>query len=232
MKSIRIYAAMLLASALTVSAPARAEFILSEMILDFAEKKPRQHDIELISKDKAVQYITTETYLVENPTEPNEKRTLMSDPTKSGLMITPNKLALAPEARKLVRFLLLTPPSDKERIYRVAVKPVIQGVDEQKQRVALKVLVGYEMLVIVRPINAHIDVVGERKGNTLTLTNKGNTNAYLHTGEQCDSAGANCKRLKVARIYAGQAWTTTLPYMDGAAKFQVWDGNQYTEMKY
>lgn len=215
-----------------VAGNAHAEFLLSEMIVDFAEKAPRQHDVEIISKDKAVQYIAMSAYQVVNPGLPNEKRVDITDPTKSGLMMTPNKLALAPMARRMTRFLLLKAPGETEQIFRVAVKPVIQGVDEQKQKVALKVLVGYEVLVIVRPVNAKVDLVAERKGNSLTLTNKGNTNAYLQNGEQCDSLGANCKTLNVRRIYPGQSWTTTLPYMDGAVKYNVWDGSSVTAMAY
>jgi P pilus assembly chaperone PapD len=226
---LRLVAAALL---MLVSLPARAEFIVSEMILDFKENEPRARDIEIISKDKEVQYIATETYLVVNPGSPNEKRTLMKDPTKSGLMITPNKIALSPDARKLMRFLLLAEQGAKDTIYRVAVKPVIQGINEDKKKVALKVLVGYELLVIVRPKNAKVDLVAERKGNSLVLTNNGNTNAYLQSGEQCDATGGNCKTLSTARIYAGQQWTATLPYNDGVVKYKVVDGTDFTVMKY
>jgi len=221
-----------MACLMLASLPARAEFALSEMIVDFTEKAPRARDIEVISKGKETQYISTETFVLENPGQPNEKRTLVSDPIKSGLMITPNKLALAADARKLMRFLVLTPQSDKERIYRVAVKPVIQGINENKQKVALKVLVGYEALVIVRPKDAKVDLVGERKGNSLTLTNNGNTNASLQSGEQCDVSGGNCKILNTTRIYPGQKWTATLPYMDGAAKYMMWDGTEVRAMQY
>ncbi len=217
---------------LVLASPVHAEFVMSEMIIDFADNGPRQRDIEIINKDKSVQYIATEIYGVEHPTEPNEKRVLYTDPVKAGLMVTPNKMALPAEARKLMRFLVLSPQADADKIYRVAVKPVIQGIDETKQRVALKVLIGYEALVIVRPKGAKIDLVAERKGNSLTLTNEGNTNANLQSGQQCDATGGNCKDLNVARIYAGQSWKTTLPHMNGVVKFQVWDGSTLESMSY
>lgn len=217
---------------LLLASPARAEFVMSEVIIDFADKAPRQHDIEIISQDKETQYIATETYVVENPTDANEKRTLITDPQKSGLMITPNKMVLPAGARKLMRFLLLNPQTDKDQIYRVTVKPVIQGVEEQKQKMALKVLVGYEALVIVRPTDSKIELVGERKGNSLTITNNGNTNANLQSGQQCNPTGGDCKETNVTRIYAGQTWTTTLPYLDGTVKFQVWNGTEMQDMTF
>src|SRR5438045_1958717 len=90
--------------ALLWAQPAQAEFAMSEMIIDFADNTPRQHDVEIISQDKETQYIATETYVVEHASEPNEKRTMITDPQQSGLMITPNKMVLPPGARKLMRF--------------------------------------------------------------------------------------------------------------------------------
>lgn len=229
MKLRFVAAAMLLAFA---SFPARADFVLSEMIVDFKENDPRARDIEIISKDKEMQYIATETYVVENAGLPNEKRALQNDPTKSGIMLTPNKLALGADSRKLMRLLLLSQPAEKDIIYRIAVKPVIQGLGEVKQKVALKVLVGYEMLVIVRPKNAKSDLVAERKGNSLILINNGNSNAYLQSGEQCDATGGNCKSLGTARIYAGQKWSTTLPHMDGVVKYKLVDATGNSMVQY
>lgn len=221
---------MVLVGLSLLSWPARAEFAMSKMILEFTPGSPRQDDIQIISQGDDTQYIATEVYTVENPGETNEKRTLVKDPKISGLMVTPNKIVLPPRARKLMRFLLLKEQPAEELIYRVVVKPVIQGVESQKQRMALKLLVGYEALVIVRPANAQIDLSAERQGNSLVLTNKGNTNANLQTGEQCDAMGANCKEINVSRIYAGQSWKTSLPYIDGKVKFQVWDGVEMRDM--
>lgn len=229
MKLRLIAAALLLAFA---SNTAHADFVLSEMIVDFKENTPRARDVEIISKDKETQYIATETYVVENAGLANEKRTLINDPTKSGLMLTPNKLALTPDSRKLVRLLVLSEPAQKDIIYRVAVKPVIQGLGEVKQKVALKVLVGYEMLVIVRPKNAKSDLVAERKGNSLIIINNGNSNAYLQGGEQCDATGGNCKTLGTARIYAGQKWSTTLPHMDGVVNYKLMDAAGNSMVQY
>lgn len=231
MKNFRKYV-LSTAMWLLLAAPAHAEFAMSEMVIDFAPDAPRQHDVELISQDKETQYIATETIVVEHAGLPDEKRTTFSDPQKSGLMLTPNKMVLAPSARKQMRLLLLKPQAEQDQIYRLVVKPVIQGVEAKNQRMALKVLVGYEALVIVRPKEPKIDIKAVRKGNSLTLTNNGNTNANLQSGQQCDATGSNCKELNVTRIYAGQEWTTTLPYMDGAAKYQIWNGVEMKEYAY
>lgn len=206
--------------------PAHAGFMMSEMIIDFAADDPNQHDVKIISQDEETQYIVAETYLVENPRDKNEKRILMTNPQESGLMVTPNKMVLGANSEKLMRFLLIKPHADEEKIFRVAVKPVIGEVETEEQRLALKILVGYEALVIVRPQDAKVDLESERKGNTLTITNNGNTNAYLQSGKQCNATGGDCKDLNVSRIYAGQSWTTTLPHTNGKVQYQVWDGKE------
>lgn len=228
-KLLSIGAAALVAA---YSPSASAEFALSEMIVDIDADSPRQRDIEVVSQDKEVQYIAMETVVVENPGLPNEKQTPVTDPQKSGLMITPNKMALPAGARKTIRLLLLQPKGDSDKIYRVIVKPVVQGLEETKKAMALKVLVGYEALIIDRANEGKIDLVAQRKGNSLTITNKGTTNASLDSGEQCDATGGNCKDLNITRIYAGQSWTTTLPYMNGVATYKVFDGKEKKDLTF
>jgi len=208
-----------------------AEFAMSEVVIDFAEDSPRQHDIEIISQDKETQYIATETYVVNNPSAPDEVRTMITNPQDSGLVITPKRMVLPSGARKMMRFLLLNEVPEHEKIYRVVVKPVIQGVESDKQqKMALKILVGYEAIIIVRPKGSKVELAATRKGNSITLTNTGNTNANLQSGVQCDALGGECRELAVARIYAGQSWTTSLPLPNGPVKYEVWNGKEMTEM--
>jgi len=212
---------------------AYADFAMSEMVIDFSESAARQHDIDIISQDTNTQYITTETFLVQNPSAPSETRASIANPQESGLVITPKKMVLPPGARKMMRFLLLQDVPEHEKIYRIVVKPVIQGVESDKQqKMALKILIGYEALVIVRPKGSYIDLSAVRKGSSLTITNSGNTNANLQSGFQCDEMGNACQELSVARIYAGQSWTTSLPHLSGAVNYQVWDGKDMIDMTF
>lgn len=222
MKS-RLFALCLLAVA-AFDAPAHADFAISETIIDFTDNSPRQRDIEVVSREKDDQFVATQVIVVDHPGAADEKRIEEKNPEKSGLLITPGKMVLPANSRKTIRFLLLKPEAETDRIYRVVIKPVVKGVEGGNSRVALKILVGYEALVIVRPKNPHIDLTADRQGNQLTITNKGNTNAYLQSGEQCNATGGDCKQLNIARIYAGQRWSTTLPHMDGKVTYRIFDG--------
>ena len=88
----------------------------------------------------------------------------------------------------------------RERVYRVTVKPVVGDVAGEKT--GLKLLVGYDMLLIQRPREPHGAVTGARDGDTLVLTNAGNTNVELFRGQACPPHGP-CIDLPSERIYPG-----------------------------
>ncbi len=215
---------------LCLSNAAHAEFSLSSMVIDFASNGPRQQDIELNSRDSEILYLDTEIFEIKNPGTAQEERVKLEKPEEAGLIVSPRRTVLQPNAQKNMRFIVVDAPTDIDRIFRVTVKPIVSGISAHS-KVALKVLVGYDAMVIVRPQNAKVDFSGQRNGQTLTLTNKGNTNVLLQNGSQCSSVSA-CKPLDVTRLYAGQTWTTALP--DGAlqASYQVWDGNKTEEYKF
>ena len=72
---------------------------------------------------------------------------------------------------------------------------------------ALKVLVGYDMLVIVRPAVMTGDVSARREGTTLILTNTGSTSVEIYDGQQCNATGGDCRALPAKRLYAGASWS-------------------------
>ena len=126
------------------------------------------------------------------------------DPAALGLLVTPQKMILEPGERRLVRIAAIAPRGAAERIYRVTVKPVIGDVSAAST--ALKILVGYDVLVIVRPSVMTGIVTGVRTGSRLDLTNAGTTNVELYDGKQCDVRGTACTTLPARRLYAGAAW--------------------------
>ena len=202
---------------------AHADFSLSSMIIDFAGNGPRQQDIELSSRDSEILYLETEVFEIKKPGTMQEQRVKLTNPEEAGIIVSPRRMVLQPNARKNMRIIVVQTPKNHDRIFRVTVKPIVSGI-ESSSKVALKVLVGYDAMVIARPKNTKIDVVGERQGQRLTLTNKGNSNVLLQNGSQCSSV-SKCKPLDVTRLYAGQSWSTDLPMASAApATYQVWDG--------
>jgi P pilus assembly chaperone PapD len=207
---------------------AHAEFSITSAIVEFTQDGPRQQDIELVSRSDGNDYIVSEVYEVMNPGEANEERRLVKDPTTSMLLVTPDRTVLAGNGRRILRFVLLRDLDDKEHVYRVAIKPVIKGVDND-HKVGLKILVGYEALVIMRPAVPMPAFSARRDGKMVEVANTGNTGILFQNGQQC-VPGENedkkmCKLPPAVRIYAGQRAKIELPRA-APVTYSIWDGRK------
>ena len=83
----------------------------------------------------------------------------------------------------------------------------------------IKVLVAFQVLVIVAAEDQRPDLVAERFGGELELKNVGNSNVLLYRGTQCEDASLldteerlGCKTIRGTRLYAGNVWRPELPY--------------------
>ena len=202
--------ALALGCALGLSSLARAEMVLSQVIVDLLPGQPPREDIEVWNDGDERMYVLAEPFELRAPGTPAEQRAPAGLPEDSGLLVSPQRLVLEPGERRTIRVAAIGERPASDRIYRVAIRPVAGAVSAEDS--ALKVFVGYDTLVLVRPDHFTGDVAGERRGRTLTLTNSGNTAQELFDGEQCDAGGANCQALPAKRLYPGAAWEQTLPF--------------------
>src|SRR5258706_3399483 len=208
----RRIASLMLCSGLALAGPCRlalADMSLSQVIVDLGPDQPPRDDIEVGNTGRERLYVVVEPAEIMSPGQPGEHREQRRDPEQLGLLATPSRLILEPGQRKLVRIVALAPRGERDRIYRVVIKPVVGELAAQQS--ALKILVGYDVLVIVRPKKPVDGVTGARSGRTLTIRNAGNTNAEIFEGRQCDEAGKNCAELPAKRLYAGASWEQILP---------------------
>lgn len=210
-------------------APAHAEFTVNSAIVEFTADGLRQQDIELTSRSQANDYIVSEIHEVIHPGQPDETRRLLDDPAQAGLLVTPDKTVLTAGGRKILRFVLLREPDSQEHIYRVAVKPVVNGV-EDSNKVGVKILIGYEILVIVRPAALAPSYQAQRQGKNFIVVNNGNTNILFQNGQQCTAPG-NCKIPPVLRVYPGGRGQMTLP-LDIPVNYSIWDGAKTIEKRF
>jgi P pilus assembly chaperone PapD len=223
------FAALLLAAA---SLPASADMVLDRSILVFdADGAPRQ-DVEITNTGDETLYLDTEILAVDDPGTEDETRTPVEDPDAAGLLVTPARMVVPPGGRQLVRIVLLDAPGETDRIHRINVVPVVPP--QQAEQTAVKVVVAYQLLVIVRPESPAPDLVWEREGTRITFENRGNTNVLLYNGRQCPTAEADddCVDLSLARrLYAGNVWTAELP-MDAPVEFTTTVGDVNTRRRF
>jgi hypothetical protein len=81
----------------------------------------------------------------------------------------------------------------------------------QSEDSGLKIVVGYDVLVLVRPAQPLAHVTASRAGRKLTFSNSGNVSVEVVDGRQCEAANAQCTQLPGKRLYPGASWTVDLP---------------------
>src|SRR5687768_6437227 len=144
-------------------------------------------------------FVSAEPFQIVDPGTPGEARREARNPDEVGILVSPQRLVLEPGERRIVRIALVGPRSASERVFRVAIRPVSGPVSSDES--ALKVFVGFDTLVIVRPDRFEGDIRATRHGNTLILENAGNTAQELFEGRQCNQSGGECKTLPSKRLY-------------------------------
>lgn len=206
---------------------AQAQLAVDSMIVDFADPKLSRQDIVLSNNGNEVMYVEIEPEeLVLGPRREPQGRS--GTPDELGLLVTPNRMVLAPGQRRPVRAVLLQRP-EVERIYRVTIKPVVgdalidPALAGKKKALDLKVMVGYRAILLVRPAKIEEKLQSSREGHKLRFVNQGNVSMMLDFGRQCatpETPPASCATLPSKRVWPGMAWEVDLP-QSGPASYTV-----------
>ena len=204
--------------AVGLSVPADAELVLSDLVVELQAGKNSRKDIELWNNSDGRSYVEISPAEIVNPGKANESRRQALDPEQLGLLVSPNRMILEPGQHKVIRVAAIAAPGDRDRVYRITVKPVVG--DVSGEHTGLKLLIGYDVLTIVRPANPNPKIVGLRDGRTALIRNEGNASAELINGKQCNSAGGQCVVLPGKRLYAGAEWRLPLEG-EGLVEFSV-----------
>lgn len=215
-------------ASLLASQPAAAELVVSQLIVEFRPEGPRTADIEIFNDSDERSYAVVEPRELINPGTPGEERIMTPDPAKLGLLASPARLILEPQQRRTLRIAAIGAPADRERVYRVTVKPVTGEVSGET---GLKLLVGYDLLVLVRPPNIRQGIEARRSQSRLTITNNGNASVELAEGKQCGSGGQTCHSLPAKRLYAGASWSQELPAA-GGGEYKVRSAQGWSTLKF
>jgi P pilus assembly chaperone PapD len=211
---------------------AAASMVLSNVIVHFEPGAPARQDIDIQNSGEEPLYVEIKPHQVFDAGSPNEHRELIRDPRSAGLLVTPNRLVIAPGARKRLRVVNLKPNDTSERVYRIAVTPVVGELNANQS--GLKVLIGYEVLVLAQPQTPQPELFAQRIGQSLHFENRGNTNVLLREGHQCEQDAQpldQCEPLASKRLYPGNRWQVALPY-DRPAQFQLGIGTQHQTRVY
>ena len=211
--------------------PALAGVYVDKSIITFESGQALRQDVIISNPDPDPAFVEIQVLEVTSPGEQDESRTVVKDPERIGLIASPRRLMIPAGTQRAVRLVSLNGFQDTEQVYRVNVKPVAGDVKSDKM--AVMVLVTYQLLVFVEPDKIKVSLESERNGSTLSLHNAGNVNLMLYGGIQCaadqegvdrDAASAsveelinpesiedNCVEVESRRLYPGNRATLTLP---------------------
>ena len=205
---------------------AQADMSLSRMVVNFNPDDAHHQDVQIFNKDKNNIYVNVNVVEVLNPGTEKEERIPVKDLKKLSLVVTPKKLIIPGKSQKTVRLVTLEDAGKTDRIFRVDFSPAVGKLKAKSS--AIKILVAYQALVMIRPAKPVVNIKAERKGKVIVFTNAGNTNALLQNGKQCNpKKKSECKQLDNRRLYAGNTWKVELPY-DAPVTFEMSDGQGVT----
>ena len=178
-----------------------ANMQINRAIINFEPGKNKQQDVVVHNSGNDPLYVQVEPFIIQNPGTEQQTREAFTDPRKAGLLVTPNKLVIPAKGTKRVRFVNLKPVDENERIYRVVLKPVVGEVTGESS--GIKVLIAYEVLLLVQPTNPEPNLITRREGNSLHFHNAGNVNVLLREGTQCpadETPKEECSELPGKRL--------------------------------
>lgn len=196
-----------------------AQLVIDNLMLDFANPNVTRRDVTLSNKGRETLYVEVQVEeILAGPGEERSSRT--GPPDELGLLVTPNRMVLAPGQRRPVRAVLLQRPA-VERIYRITMKPVVGALlpdaagAPKGKAMSVKVLVGYQAFVIARPANMVEDFRASRQGHKLRFENDGAVSMLLRSGRQCAGAETpteDCEQLPSKRVWPGAVWELKLAH--------------------
>lgn len=228
-KSMSSLAICLSLPALLAAAPASADLAVSQLVVELKPGEGRAADIEIYNDSEERSFVSVEPREIVDAGRDQERPRLSPDPEQLGLLVSPRRLVIEPRQRRRLRIAVIGPIPTQERVYRVTVKPVSGEVTGTET--GLKLLVGYDLLVLVRPPagRPRLDIV--RGDNALIITNQGNSSVELAEGKQCNEKGQDCQRLPSRRLYSGASWRQQLPTR-GSGEYRVRTADGWSTLKF
>lgn len=210
------------------SVPGRADMVLSDVIVAFAPGEVRK-EIVVTNTGEETLFVSADLAEIIDAGSPDEERVVNTDPELAGMIVSPTRIVVQPGQRKTLRIAYIGDMPAEDRVYRLLVKPAVGDIDAQETM--LRVLIGYDVLVVVQPEEPAFNLDWNREGSVFTVTNTGNTNALLYEGRLCPGSG-DCVEVQGRRIYPGLSVSIDLPAEDGTLTYMVQGAGQISQAEF
>ena len=203
----------------------QAQITIDRSVIEFSPDEPMQ-DIELRNDGDFKIYLDLKIAEILDPHTASPTRVELEDPRAAPMLVSPRQVLVLPGQRKRVRVIMREAATDVDRVFRLAIKPYTGKVElgaalPGETSTGIKVLLGYDVLLLSRPAELAPKLRVERTDATLTLENLGNTNVLLRRITQCEADGGDCEELQPNRLYAGERLELALPKVGPKARYPV-----------
>lgn len=210
------------------ASPSIASITINKSLMYFDANGNNKKDVVVYNSGEKNAYVKIDVFEVFNPGTSEEVRSKAKDLGHLKLLVSPNKTMIPPKSKGNIRFSYLG-DYEKERIFRVNVTPVVGKIKSEK-KMAVKLLVAYQILITVQPNNAKANITHIRQGDYMIFNNDGNTNVLLYNAKLCSfetELSQNCEKINMSkRLYPGNQWEVNVA--DGQfIEFEMSNGSQY-----
>lgn len=199
MTRVKAIALLIAISSSMLTSRATAEIVLDRLVVELQPGKAGKQDVVIWNDAPDRAYVEIKPSRIVGPGSGSQERVNYPDPRDLELLVSPRRLILEPGQQKFMRIADLGKDDSEERVYRVTVEPVV---DESDPNEGLRMLVGYDMLVLVRPKTPTFQISASRSGTKLVVRNLGNASVELLNIRQCTTK-FECNDSPGGRIYAG-----------------------------
>ena len=208
---IRLVLALLLA---TLPWPLGAQLVVDKAVVELSRETSRGI-VRLSNDSDDTLYLRLDLFEVVDPETARPREVPLENPMTTGLLVHPRQLVLAPGQTRSARIVAQdSVVSNTDRVFRLQVSPFAGEAlldTEADRNAGVRFLVGYQILLLVRPDTLRPRLAIRRDADGISIDNAGNTNVLLRTLEICDAGGERCTRLKSNRLYAGESLPLALP---------------------
>ena len=217
--------ALLAGLALFTSAAARAQLSVDQAVFELGAAAPTQ-DLTMRNDGDFRLYVALEVAEILEPGSETPRRVELDDPRTAAVLVSPARAMLEPGQTKRVRIILREPAIGTDRVFRLALEPAAGNVRldpaaSNQTATGIKVLLGYDLLLLSRPERLDPGLAVQRTDTHLTVSNTGNTAVLLRRVHQCEADGLGCEALQPNRLYAGESARFVLPKPGPAARYPV-----------
>lgn len=164
----------------------QANMLVYPMSADINGQNEEATSLSVYSKSEHIQYIRTRVMCIEHPGTPQEKEVPVEDNTEKGIIVSPDKFALAAGTKKTIRVISTQAP-EKEEAWRIYFEAVPELDDEQKtankRNSSVSVNLIWGVLLRLSPADPHPSLITDGHH----ILNTGNTRLSVDRIGNCDT---------------------------------------------